>query len=70
MPDDKMSADAGYARGPLVAFVTDKLGSDEWIKTVYNAYYENGTPLNDSIRAYFESIPNAAREFYTGFISG
>lgn len=70
MPDDKMSADAGYARGPLVAFVTDKLGSDEWIKTVYNAYYENGTPLNDSIRAYFESIPNAAREFYTGFVSG
>lgn len=70
MPDDKMSADAGYARGPLVAFVTEKLGSDEWIKTVYSAYYEDGIPLNDSIRYYFESIPNAAEEFFLGYITG
>ena len=70
IPYDKMSADAGYARGPMVAFVTEKLGSDEWIKTVYNSYYEDSKPLNDSVRAYIETIPNAASEFYNGYVTG
>ena len=70
MPDNKFSADAGYGRGPLVAFVTEKLGSEEWIKDVYNSYYEDGTPINDTIRPYFESIPNAATEFYNGVVTG
>ena len=59
------TAQDGYARSPLISFLTHKKGSDSWIKTVY----ENGGTHN----AFIQTVGNPsewAHEYYVAMARG
>lgn len=59
------TAQDGYARSPLISFLSKKQGDDVWIKTVY----ENGG-TQDTLIAAVGDPSGWAHEYYTALASG
>ena len=59
------SAQDGYARSPLISFLSKKMGGDAWIK---NAYEKGGS--NEALISQVGDPSGWAHEYYTALASG
>lgn len=58
---------AGYARAPLIAYISNCVGNDDWIKELY----KNGEPSDDEILNFISSISvTFATEYYIEIAKG